>query len=488
MSADPWGFTRFGRVDPPVRPVGERVHDWLPLYRSVPPDEVQRQANRCMDCGVPFCHAGCPLGNLIPEWNELVATQDWREAAERLHATNNFPEFTGWLCPAPCEDACVLTLTGEGSVTIKEVELAIIDRAWQEGWVSPQRPRQRTGARVAVVGSGPAGLAAAQQLTRAGHAVVVLERQDHLGGLLRYGIPDFKLEKRLIDRRIAQMAAEGTTFVVRTEVGSDVGVAELQAGFDAVVLACGATQPRDVQVPGRGLVGVHQAMDYLPQANRAVRTGGRSAVDASGKNVVIIGGGDTAADCLGTARRQGALAIHQIDHNPEPPRHRDVLANPWPQVARVHPSAPVYSEGVSEEWATEVVAFEGDERGRVRAVRGQHVRAVYDEAGTRSFVRTSQEFRLDAELVLLAAGFTGPESAPWLAQCGVAVSGKGRVSVDQHWRTDKDGVWACGDATRGASLVVWAIAQGRACAAAVGAALGDAGGVPAVVTPATQTL
>jgi glutamate synthase (NADPH/NADH) small chain len=489
--ANPWGFLRHDRTEAPKRPVPERLRDWDPVYGRPAAEDVRVQASRCMDCGVAFCHAGCPLGNLIPEWNELVADDDWRAAIERLHATNNFPEFTGWLCPAPCEASCVLAINA-APVAIKQVELAIIDRAYDEGWVPARPPAERTGRRVAVVGSGPAGLACAQQLTRAGHQVTVYERSDRLGGLLRYGIPDFKMPKGFIDQRLAQLAAEGTELRADVDVGGPGGPdpVELRAGVDALVLATGALRPRELDIPGRQLRGVHQAMDYLPQANR-VRTGDLAAppVDAAGRHVVIVGGGDTAADCLGTANRQGALSVTQLDHNPRPPADRDELANPWPQWPRIHRSSPAHEEGVVESWAREAVAFLADDSGRVRAVLAEEVQTVRVD-GRRTFRPVpGSRVEIPCELVLLAAGFVGTEPGSVLDRLGVDVDPeRGTLPVRGRWETSADGVFACGDATRGASLVVWAIAEGRACAAAVDTALSGRTDLPAPVRPGARPL
>jgi glutamate synthase (NADPH/NADH) small chain len=441
-----------------------------------------------MDCGIPFCHNGCPLGNLIPEWNDLVFRGDWADAADRLHATNNFPEFTGWICPAPCEAACVLALNTD-PVTIKQVEVSIVERAFDDGLVEPQPPAERTGAKVAVVGSGPAGLAAAQQLTRAGHLVTVFERDDRIGGLLRYGIPDFKMPKDIIDRRVAQMTAEGTAFRVGTNVGPE-DVAALREEFDAVILAVGALRPRELSTPGRGLRGVHQAMEYLPLGNR-VQAGDIAApgIDARDKHVIIVGGGDTAADCLGTANRQGALSVTVLDHNPRP-EPRTGLVNPvWPSAPSSRGVSPAHDEGVHEAWAREVVEFVGDERGAVRAVVVDEVEIVRVD-GRREF-RPAPDSRSEvpADLVLLAAGFVGTDGPDLLTALGAdEVPGRGTVRIDERWRTSAQGVYACGDASRGASLVVWAIAEGRACAAAVDDALTGLSELPQPVRPHAVSL
>jgi glutamate synthase (NADPH/NADH) small chain len=436
-----------------------------------------------MDCGVAFCHSGCPLGNLIPEWNEFVARGDWASASDRLHATNNFPEFTGWICPAPCEAACVLALNTD-PVTIKQVELEIVERAFATDRLAPQPPTARTGKSVAVIGSGPAGLAAAQQLTRAGHAVTVFERDDRLGGLLRYGIPDFKMPKDIIDRRLAQMRAEGTEFRTGQRIGP-AEAARLREDFDAVVLAVGALAPREVDYPGRELHGVHQAMSYLPLGNR-VQAGDIPApeIDAAGKHVIIVGGGDTAADCLGTANRQGALSVTVLDHNPRPATRPGGVNPIWPSAPSSRGSSPAHDEGVHEAWAREVVEFLGDDEGRLRAVATQEVEIVRVQ-GRREF-RTVPDSRaeLPAELVLLATGFVGTDEPDLLDALGAARDPRrGTVVVDDQWRTTADGVYACGDAARGASLVVWAIAEGRACAAAVDDQLSGASELPTPVPP-----
>jgi len=488
--ANPWGFVRHQRVDPPKRPVPERLRDWRVVLSDPPVSQVRTQASRCMDCGVAFCHAGCPLANLIPEWNELVATDSWQEGLSRLHATNNFPEFTGYLCPAPCEPACVLAIDDD-PVTIKSIELALVTRGWAEGWIEPVPPAVVTGKRVAVVGSGPAGLAAAQQLARAGHAVVVLERDDRAGGLLRYGIPDFKLEKHLIDRRLAQLEAEGIELRCGVQVGgAELPAERLLADFDAVVLAVGALRPREVDVPGRDLGGVVQAMDYLPGANR-VQAGDldQPAISAAGRTVLVIGGGDTAADCLGTANRQGATSVTVLDHNPAPPEARDALVNPWPQWPRVHRRSPAHDEGVVERWGTEVLGFDGAD-GHVQGVRLVDVERVFHPDGRREFrVVEGSERDERADLVLLAVGFAGTDQGELLGDLGVEVDGvRGTVRTDDRWCTSVPGVYACGDSTRGASLVVWAIAEGRATAAAVDAALVGSSSPPSPVVPGLRPL
>ncbi len=446
------------------RPVHLRVRDWAEMYEPVDLDALRVQASRCMDCGVPFCNSlhGCPLGNLIPDWNDLVYRDRWRDAIDRLHATNNFPELTGRMCPAPCESACVLGINDE-AVTIKQVEKEIIDYAWEHGWVTPVRAAVHTGRRVAVIGSGPAGMAAAQQLTRAGHQVVVYERDDRPGGLVRYGIPDFKMDKSLLDRRLAQMEEEGTVFECGVEVGVDLSVEELRSAHDAVVLATGALWQRDLEIPGRHLAGVHLAMDYLVPSNR-VQAGLLAAppVDAAGKRVVIIGGGDTGADCLGTAHRQGAASVHQFDIHERPPQARD-SSNPWPLWPLVLRDSLAHEEGGQREFAVQTDAFVDDGAGRVRALQAHRVREVsrrvYEDV-------PGSGFELGVDLVLLAIGFRGPER-PLLEALGVEVDGRGAIAHGGDWATNVPGVFACGDATRGASLIVWAISEGRAAAAAV---------------------
>jgi glutamate synthase (NADPH/NADH) small chain len=483
VAHDPQGFLKYARVDTPKRPSAERVRDWQPIYLRARSEVVAEQAARCMDCGVAFCHSGCPLGNLIPEWNEFVARDDWASASERLHATNNFPEFTGWICPAPCEAACVLALNTD-PVTIKQVELSIVERAFDDGALGPQLPTERTGKSVAVIGSGPAGLAAAQQLTRAGHDVTVYERDDRIGGLLRYGIPDFKMPKDIIDRRLSQMSAEGTTFRVGSAIGP-TDAAALRDRFDAIVLAVGALAPRELTYPGRELHGVHQAMTYLPQGNR-VQAGDIDApeIDAVGKHVIIIGGGDTAADCLGTANRQQASSVTVLDHNPRPTARANLINPVWPAAPSTRGTSLAHDEGVHEAWAREVVEFVGDSSGAVRAVVVEEVEIVRID-GRREFRPVAgSRTELPATLVLLAAGFVGTDVPELLDALGVQRDPRrGTAEVDERWRTSADGVYACGDASRGASLVVWAIAEGRACAAAVDGELTGASDLPDPVAP-----
>lgn len=464
--ADPRGFLKHGRELPTRRPVDVRLGDWKEVYLDFSEDALKTQASRCMDCGIPFCNNGCPLANLIPDWNDLVYRDHWRDAIDRLHATNNFPEFTGRLCPAPCEAACVLGINDD-PVAIKQVEVEIIDRAWDEGWVTPVIAGERTGRKVAVVGSGPAGLAAAQQLTRAGHDVTVFERDDRVGGLLRYGIPEFKMEKRHLDRRLAQMEAEGTRFRTSIEIGVDVTAKQLNEQFDAVVLAGGATERRDLPIPGRELAGVHQAMEYLPWANR-VQQGDLDAppITAEGKHVIIIGGGDTGADCLGTAHRQGAASVHQFEIMPRPPDSRDE-STPWPTYPLQFRISSAHEEGGEREFSVNTEAFVDDGTGRVAALKTHRVEAKFVD-GRPSFEKIAgSEEEFPADLVLLAMGFTGPERSPMLEQFGVEFTPRGNVERDRDWRTNVNGVFVAGDMGRGQSLIVWAIAEGRAAAAAV---------------------
>ncbi|HZT67706.1 MAG TPA: glutamate synthase subunit beta [Acidimicrobiales bacterium] len=483
---DVTGFLKHRRQTPERRPVPVRLRDWHEVYQPFPEDSIRTQAARCMDCGIPFCNNGCPLGNLIPDWNDLVFRGDWAGAVERLHATNNFPDFTGRLCPAPCEAACVLGINDD-AVTIKQVEFEISERAFDEGLLVPVLPTVRTGRRVAVVGSGPAGLAAAQQLTRAGHDVVVFERADRIGGLLRYGIPEFKMEKRYLDRRLAQMEAEGTEFRTNANVGVNVSVEELRDEFDAVVLAGGATVPRDLPVPGRQLDGVHQAMEYLPLSNR-VQEGDLEAppITAEGKRVVIIGGGDTGADCLGTAHRQGAVSIHQLEIMPRPPDSRPA-ENPWPTWPIIFRTSSAHEEGGERLYSVTTTEFVDDGSGRVRALRGHQVEMVRGDDGSMRFDPVEgSDFELACELVLLAMGFTGAEREGMIDALGVEIDGRGNVARDSEWATSVPGVFVCGDMGRGQSLIVWAIAEGRAAAASVDRYLTGSTALPAVVTPTSR--
>jgi glutamate synthase (NADPH/NADH) small chain len=553
--ADPRGFLTTARQTPSRRPVDIRISDWREVYHEFGPAQLERQAGRCMSCGIPFCHSGCPLGNLIPEWNDLVHTGDWRAAAERLHATNNFPEFTGRLCPAPCESACVLGISAD-PVTIKQVEVEIIDRAWSEGWVPPRRPSLpalAAGRKIAVVGSGPAGLAAAQQLTRAGHAVTVFERADAPGGLLRYGIPEFKMEKRHLDRRLIQMLAEGTEFRCGSEAGRDVTAEQLRAEYAAIVLACGATSPRGLPLPGGDLAGIHQAMDYLPLANRAVAAaagagGGRAgdgrkrgtgrgladgtapgdvepsgpapavngsrpgsnstpashlaavngsvaahdaragelpetAITARGRHVVIIGGGDTGADCLGTALRQGAASVTQLEILPRPPDERPA-SQPWPVHPAIFRISSAHEEGGDRVYAVSTQRFLADEAGRVRAL--VLVDVTPGAAGFQPVPGTERE--LPCDLVLLAMGFTGAEPGPLATGLGVEFDQRGNIARDASFASSVPGVFVAGDAGRGQSLIVWAIAEGRSAAAAVDAYLCGDTALPAAIRPADVPL
>ncbi|MEY7970587.1 glutamate synthase subunit beta [Saccharomonospora xinjiangensis] len=481
--ADPRGFLTTKREVPRSRPVDLRIRDWREVYEEFESSRLAGQAGRCMDCGIPFCHQGCPLGNLIPEWNTLTWRDDWRAAAERLHATNNFPEFTGTLCPAPCETACVLGINDD-PVTIKRVEISIIDRAWDEGWVTPRPPETRTGKKVAVVGSGPSGLAAAQQLTRAGHDVVVYERADAIGGLLRYGIPEFKMEKFRLDRRLAQMRAEGTEFRAGVNVGVDLTAGELLSGHDAVVLAGGATAARDLPVPGRNLRGVHQAMEYLPLANR-VASGvlESSPIDAAGKDVVVIGGGDTGADCVGTAHRQGARSVTQLEIMPRPPESRSE-AHPWPTYPMIYRVSSAHEEGGERLYSVNTEEFLSDGDGGVRALRLVEVRR---EDG-RFVPVEGTERELPAQLVLLAMGFTGPERGGLLDQLGVELDERGNVARDGSFATSVDRVFVAGDMGRGQSLIVWAIAEGRSAAAGVDAYLTGRDVLPAPIAPTDRPI
>ena len=485
--ADPKGFLTHGREVAGRRAVEERVQDWGEVYPGGPGRAllpiIKTQAGRCMDCGIPFCHQGCPLGNIIPEWNDLVWRGDWDGAMDRLHATNNFPEFTGRLCPAPCETACVLGIN-QDPVTIKNVEVAIIDRAWESGYVRPQPPEWLSGKTVAVIGSGPAGLAAAQQLTRAGHTVAVYERADKIGGLLRYGIPEFKMEKSVLDKRLDQMRREGTVFRAGIDVGEDLTADQLKDRYDAIVLAVGATLPRDLPATGRELDGIHQAMEFLPQSNRAsLGVEVPDQITAQGKHVVIIGGGDTGADCLGTSTRQGAASITQLEIMPEPPGDRPA-SQPWPTYPMIFRVSSAHEEAGDRVYAVSTQEFLGDESGRVRSLR--LVDVVFE--GGRPVEVAGTEREIPADLVLLAMGFTGPQTAGLVEQLGCELDERGNVRRDATYASSVDGVFVAGDCGRGQSLIVWAIAEGRAAAAGVDAYLTGSTALPSPIPPTARPL
>ncbi|HEY1594446.1 MAG TPA: glutamate synthase subunit beta, partial [Thermoleophilaceae bacterium] len=466
------GFMRIERVNGPKRPVPERVHDFEEYQQTLPVEELQQQGARCMDCGVPFCHSGCPLGNLIPDWNDLVYRDRWQDAIGALHATNNFPEFTGRICPAPCEAACVLDINDD-AVTIKQIEVSIIDRAFDEGWVKPRPPALRSGQSVAVIGSGPAGLAAAAELNQFGHQVTVFERADRIGGLLRYGIPDFKLEKEVVQRRVDILEAEGIEFRTGVEVGADIDARELREQFDAIVIATGSTVPRDLPVPGRELDGVHFAMDYLEQRNRFVAGDGAppAPISAAGKHVVIIGGGDTGADCLGNSHREGPAGVTQFELMPEPPLERPDERTPWPQWPLILRTSPAHEEGGERRFSVSTTELAGTD-GRVVALRGHEV------GPPPSFEKIEgSEFELPADLVLLAMGFLHPQHDGLIEQLAVDVDGRGNVDAGD-FATSVPGVFAAGDARRGQSLVVWAISEGRKAARAADAYLAQLGEEP----------
>jgi glutamate synthase (NADPH/NADH) small chain len=479
--AKPTGFLEFGRETPQRRPISERVHDWLEVYEDFPTESLRAQAARCMDCGIPFCHQGCPLGNIIPDWNDLVYRDKWREAIDRLHATNNFPEFTGRLCPAPCEAACVLGIN-QDPVTIKQVELSIIERAFNEGWIVPEPPEVRTGKRVAVIGSGPAGLAAAQQLARAGHDVTVFERDDRIGGLMRYGIPDFKMQKEYLDRRLEQMEAEGVTFRPSVNVGRDIEGRELLEQFDAVCLAGGATHARDLEVPGRDLRGVYFAMEYLPMQNR--RNAGDEVPDeafitAKDKRVIILGGGDTGADCLGTAIRQGASEILQYELLPRPPDARPD-STPWPTWPNIYRVSSAHEEGGVRDYSILTKSLSG-ENGVLKKLHAVRVEFVNQDGRQVMQEVAGSEFEVQADLLLLAMGFLGPERGGLLEQLGVEMTERGNVRADTNKMTSVPGVFTAGDMTRGQSLIVWAIAEGRSAARGIDAYLMGQSALPAPI-------
>ena len=457
------GFLEIQREQPTRRPVEDRLKDWQEIYQPFPEEKQKEQGARCMDCGVPFCHTGCPVNNLIPDWNDLVYNGRWESAIRRLHATNNFPEFTGRICPAPCEAACVLGIN-QPPVSIKLIERSIVERAWEEGWIKPEPPQEKTGKRVAIVGSGPAGLAAAQQLRRAGHSVTVYEKNDRIGGLLRYGIPNFKLEKHVVDRRLEQMRAEGVTFVTNAHVGVNVPIETLTDEYDAVLLTGGAEMPRNLPIPGRELKGIHFAMEFLPQQNR--RNEGDTvdpsiAILAEGKNVVILGGGDTGADCLGTSLRQKAKSVRQFEIMPKPPENR-AASTPWPLWPLQLRTESSHEEGGTRDWTINSVRFEGDENGNVKRIHAVRVGPPPKFAPIEG-----SEFTVEADLVLLAMGFLGPVRNGMIEQLGLQLDQRGNVATNGEYMTSVEGVFAAGDMRRGQSLVVWAISEGRKAAEAV---------------------
>ena len=481
---NPTGFMKTERQTPTRRPVDVRIRDWKEVYEDQPFEDLQKQAGRCMDCGIPFCHQGCPLGNLIPEWNDLIWRGEKEEAIERLHATNNFPEFTGRLCPAPCETACVVAINSE-AVTIKQVELRTIEEAFGSGTVKPQIPDRLTGKTVAVVGSGPAGLAAAQQLTRAGHTVAVYERAEKIGGLLRYGIPEFKMEKSIVDRRLDQMKAEGTRFRPGVDVGVEITGSDLRTKYDAVVLAIGATNWRDLPVPGRELNGIYQAMEFLPWGNKQglAELVGPPEINAAGKHVVILGGGDTGADCLGTAIRQGAASITQLEIMPRPTGERP-SSQPWPTYPMIYRVSSAHEESGERLFAVSTESFLGDDNGNVKALR-----LVETEFKDGKFEKvTGSEKEIPADLVFLAMGFTGVEKSPLVSQLEVELDNRGNIARNENFESTSEGVFVCGDAGRGQSLIVWAIAEGRAAAAAVDRSLMGRTQLPAPIEPTDRSL
>ena len=458
------GFMEYTREMPARREVRERINDYFEVYQPFPEDKVRTQGARCMDCGIPFCHTGCPVNNIIPDWNDLVYRNEWKDAIRVLHATNNFPEFTGRICPAPCEAACVLGIN-EPPVTIKLIEKTIVERAWKEGWINPEPPQTLTGKRVAVVGSGPAGLAAAQQLARAGHSVTLFEKADRIGGLLRYGIPDFKMEKHVLDRRLEQMAAEGVIFRTNAHVGQSIPANDLRKEFDAILLSGGAENPRDLRVPGRELKGIHFAMEYLPQQNKRIAGDEvRSQILATGRHVVIIGGGDTGADCLGTAHRQKAKSVTQFEIMPMPPQERHA-STPWPLWPLQLRIESAHEEGGIRDWAVNTTKFTGDAHGNVEQLHAVRVGPPPKFEGM-----PGTDFTIEADLVLLALGFTGPVKQGMIEQLGVELDARSNVAT-KNYMSSTPGVFAAGDMRRGQSLVVWAISEGRSAAKAVDAYL-----------------
>ena len=476
------GFIEFKREKQPYRPVEKRLHDWNQVMEPWPVEPLKKQAARCMDCGIPFCHQGCPLGNLIPDWNDLVYRDQWLDAINRLHETNNFPEFTGTLCPAPCEGSCVLGINDE-PVTIKAVELSIIDKAWENGWIKPEIAENKTEKKIAIVGSGPAGLAAAQQLARVGHHVTVFERDDRIGGLLRYGIPEFKMEKKRLDRRLLQLVDEGVVFKTNCNVGREIKISDLQKSFDAMLLTGGACESRELIVEGRDLKGIHQAMDYLPMQNKVCEGDAEpnNFINAKGKHVVIIGGGDTGADCLGTVNRQCAKSVHQLEILSKPPNVR-AEDNPWPEWPRIFRTAAAHEEGVERVYSVSTKKFIDDGKGNVKALQVEKVE-VRNLNGQITFeeVRGSSQ-ELPCDLALLAMGFTGPEKTGMLQQLGVDLDSRGNVITDKKtWMTNVEGIFSAGDMRRGQSLIVWAIAEGRSAAAGIDKYLMGRTDLPALV-------
>ncbi len=476
------GFLEEPRVKQPYRPVEERIQDWNQVMQAWPVEPLKKQASRCMDCGIPFCHEGCPLGNLIPDWNDLVYRDQWMEAIKRLHATNNFPEFTGTLCPAPCEGSCVLAINDD-AVTIKAVELTIIDKAWENGWIKPELAEVKTGKKIAIVGSGPAGLAAAQQLARAGHDVTLFERDDRIGGLLRYGIPEFKMEKKRLDWRLDQMESEGVIFKTNAHVGKNVSIKYLKKEFDALLLTGGATDARDLPAEGRELNGIHQAMEFLPMQNKLCEGDDKpdNFISAEGKHVIIIGGGDTGADCLGTVNRQGCASVHQLEIMAKPPNMR-AEENPWPEWPRIFRTSAAHEEGVERVYAVSTKRFVDDGQGYIKALELVEVE-MKNVDGRISFEEVEgSEHTIDCDLALLAMGFLGPEKSGMLDQLGVELDGRGNVVADKKtWMTSVKGVFTAGDMQRGQSLIVWAIAEGRSAAAGVDEYLMGSSDLPAPV-------